>query len=83
MDNIDINYSFFDEIPDYFINKLNQITENFMKIQIKYLKRSFIYFDNKFLLDKQKNDINKAKEIYCFEWISKNNFINIDKSLKL
>lgn len=80
---IDSNYSFYDYIPEYFINKLNEITENFIKTQIKSLKRTFIYFDNKFLLDQHKNDIDKAKQIYCKEWINKNNFIILDKSLML
>ena len=82
-DKINSNYSFYDNIPDYFINKLNNITEQFIKTQIKSLKRTFIYFDNKFLLDEQKNDIDKAKQIYCTEWIKKNNFIKLDKQLLL
>ena len=82
-DKINSNYSFYDNIPNYFINKLNNITEQFIKTQIKSLKRTFIYFDNKFLLDEQKNDIDKAKQIYCTEWIKKNNFIKLDKQLLL
>ena len=32
MKKIDSNYTFLDDIPEYFINKLNNITKQFMKI---------------------------------------------------
>jgi len=83
MDNIDVNYSFYEEIPEYFFNKLNEISENFIKTQIKFLKRSFIYFDNRDILNNHIKYFNEAKDIYCKEWVIKNNFKILDKSLIL
>ena len=78
------NYILYDTLPDYFISKLNNITELFIKEQYKYIKRSFIYYDNKDIYeDHKKIYIKEAKELYCKEWITKNNFKILDNKLKL
>ena len=81
---IDSNYTFYDEIPEYFIDKLNNITELFILEQIKYIKRSIIYYDNDDLFEEHKEKyFDEARNIYCKEWISKNKFKKLDKSLLL
>ena len=84
LDTVNSNYSFYDKIPQYFIDKLNNITELFIKEQIKYIKRSFIYYDNDNIFQDHKiKYFNDAKKKYCEQWIIKNNFKKLDKSLML
>jgi len=81
---INSNYTLYEELPEYFINKLNNITELFIKEQKKYIKRSFIYYDNKMIYEDHKlKYFKEAKEIYCKEWIKKNNFLKLKEELKL
>jgi cap2 methyltransferase len=78
------NYTLYETLPEYFISKLNNITELFIKEQKKYIKRSFIYYDNKDIYEDHKiKYIKEAKELYCKEWITKNNFKILDNKLKL
>ena len=43
-----------------------------IKEQIKYINRSFIYYENEELFNEYKQNMKEYNDIYCKEWIFQN-----------
>ena len=70
------NLLLFEIINQDFINKINKIQNKMIKEQIKYINRSFIYYENEELFNEYKQNMKEYNNIYCKEWIFQNMNLN-------
>ncbi len=82
LENIDMDKSLFNNFPDLFIEEMAELSNLFIRLQEEYLNRSYFYYDNPKIFNKDKFDyIYDAKQKYAKKWIDDNNFKLIDKPL--
>ena len=75
LEKIDMDKSLFNNFSDNFIEEIAELSNMFIRLQEEYLNRSYFYYDNPKILDKDKYDyINDAKQKYAQKWITDNNF---------
>ena len=74
--------SIFNNFSDKFIEEIAELSNMFIRLQEEYLNRSYFYYDNPKIFDKDKfNYMYDAKQKYAQKWITDNNFKLIDKPL--
>ena len=81
LENIDMNKSLFDSFQKLFIYEINKIVKSFIKIQDDFLQKSFYYYDNPKILEKDNEKFYNAKMKYVNKWINNNNFKLIEDTL--
>ena len=81
LENIDMDKFLFDNFPDLFIDEINKIVKSFIKIQDDFLQKSFYYYDNPKILEKDNEKFYNAKMKYVNKWINNNNFKLIEDTL--
>ena len=81
LENIDMDKFLFDNFPDLFIDEINKIVKSFIKIQDDFLQKSFYYYDNPKILEKDNEKFYNAKMKYVNKWINNNNFKLIEDKL--
>ena len=82
LEKIDIDKSLFNNFPDKFIEEMAELSNMFISLQEEYLNRSYFYYDNPKIFDKDKFDyMYDAKQKYAQKWITDNNLKLIDKPL--
>ena len=81
LENIDMDKYLFDSFPDLFIDEINKIVKCFIKIQDDFLQKSFYYYDNPKILEKDNEKFYNAKMKYVNKWINNNNFKLIEDTL--
>jgi hypothetical protein len=82
LENIDMDKSLFFNFPDKFIEEIAELSNMFIKLQEEYLNRSYYYYDNPKIFNKDKFEyMHDAKEKYAKKWIIDNDFRLIDKPL--
>jgi hypothetical protein len=82
LEKIDMDKSLFHNFPDKFIEEIAKLSNMFIKLQEEYLNRSYFYYDNPKIFEKDKFDyMYDAKQKYAKKWITDNNFKTIDKPL--
>jgi hypothetical protein len=82
LENIDMEKSLFADFSDNFIEEMSELSNMFIRLQEEYLNRSYFYYDNPKIFDKDKFDyMFDAKQKYAQKWIIDNNFKLIDKPL--
>jgi hypothetical protein len=82
LENIDMDKSLFINFSDNFIEEIGELSNMFIHLQEEYLNRSYYYYDNPKIFDKDKFDyMFDAKEKYAKKWITDNDFKLIDKPL--
>jgi hypothetical protein len=81
LENIDMDKSLFDSFPDLFSDEINKIVKSFIKIQDDFLQKSFYYYDNPKILEKDNEKFYNAKMKYVNKWINDNDFKLIEDTL--
>lgn len=81
LENIDMEKSLFDSFPDLFIDEINKIVKCFIKIQDDFLQKSFYYYDNSKILEKDNEKFYNKKMKYVNKWINNNNFKLIEDKI--
>ena len=82
LENIDMEKSLFTDFSDNFIEEMSELSNMFIRLQEEYLNRSYFYYDNPKIFDKDKFEyMFDAKQKYAQKWITDNNFKLIDKPL--
>jgi len=82
LENIDMDKSLFNNFSDKFIEEMAELSNMFIRLQEEYLNRSYFYYDNPKIFDKDKFEyMYDAKQKYAKKWIDDNNFKLIDKPL--
>jgi len=70
-------------IDNAFLCKLFNITKNLIDNQINYLHRSFYYYDNSNIFEKDLEKLDNIKKDFAKDWIKMVNIKNIDINYKL
>jgi hypothetical protein len=82
LENIDMDKSLFNNFSDKFIEEIAELSNMFIRLQEEYINRSYFYYDNPKIFEKDKYDyMRDAKEKYAKKWIIDNDFKLIDKPL--
>jgi hypothetical protein len=82
LENIDMDKSLFNNFPDKFIEEIAELSNMFIRLQEEYLNRSYFYYDNPKIFEKDKFEyLMDAKQKYAKKWIDDNDFKLINKPL--
>ena len=82
LEKIDMDKSLFNNFPDKFIEEIAELSNMFIRLQEEYLNRSYFYYDNPKIFNKDKFDyLMDAKQKYAKKWIDDNDFKLINKPL--
>ena len=82
LENVDMNKTLFNNYSYKFIDEIKNLSNIFINLQEEYLNRTYYYYDNPKIFEKDKYDyIIDAKEKYAKRWISDNNFKLIQNPL--
>ena len=82
LENVDMNKTLFNNYSYKFIDEIKNLSNMFINLQEEYLNRTYYYYDNPKIFEKDKYDyIIDAKKKYAKIWISDNNFKLIQNPL--